>query len=154
MPWANKKAWKNPHKGEYNRYLCQVTCLLWIFIFFYFFFGADMVKPMSNGGPPEISLSGTTSSAPWAGATVATVMPPLLHCPIATPGSPRGNNQCSTAESIQAAHAVAGIQTHHPLIRGNLCLRTATTSWATESLQPAYPCHDGDLNPQPSHQRE
>jgi len=113
-----------------------------------------MVKPMSNGGPPEISLSGTTSSAPWAGATVATVMPPLLHCPIATPGSPRGNNQCSTAESIQAAHAVAGIQTHHPLIRGNLCLRTATTSRTTKSLQPTYPCRDGDLNPRPSHQRE
>ena len=24
----------------------------------------------------------------------------------------------------------------------------------TESLQPTYPCRDGDLNPQPSHQRE
>ena len=79
---------------------------------------------------------------------------PLLHCPIATPGSPRGNNQCSTDESIQAVHAVAGIQTHYPLIRGNLCLRTATSSWTTESLQLAYPCHDGDLNPRPSHQRE
>ena len=89
-----------------------------------------------------------------AGATVATVMPPLLHCPIATPGSTRGNNQCSTAESIQAVHAVAGIKTHHPLIRGNLCLRTATTSRTTESLQPTYPCRDGDLNPRPSHQRE
>ena len=83
-------------------------------------------------------MSSTTLSAPWAGATVATVMPPLLHCPIATPGFPRGNNQCSTAESIQAAHAVSGIQTHHPLIRGNLCLRTATTSRMTKSLQPTH----------------
>ena len=82
------------------------------------------------------------------------LFPPLLHCPIATPGSPRGNNQCSTAESNQAAHAVTGIRTHHPLIRGNLCLHTATTSWATESLQPTYPCSDGDLNPRTSHQRE
>ena len=99
-------------------------------------------------------MSGATLSAPWAGATVATVMPPLLLCPIATPGSLRGNNQCSTAESIQAVHALAGIQPHHPLIRGNLCLRTATTNRTTESLQPTYPCRDGDLNPRPSHQRK
>ena len=46
------------------------------------------------------------------------------------------------------------IRDSYSLIRGNLCLRTATTSWTTESLQPAYPCRDGDLNPRPSHQRE
>ena len=34
----------------------------------FFFFGADMVKPMSNGGPPEISLSGTTFSTPRPGS--------------------------------------------------------------------------------------
>ena len=33
-----------------------------------FFVVADMVKPMSNGGPPEFSLSGTTSSAPRPGS--------------------------------------------------------------------------------------
>ena len=33
-----------------------------------FFCGADMVKPMSNGGRPEFSLSGTTSSAPRPGS--------------------------------------------------------------------------------------
>ena len=70
---------------------------------------------LSNGGPPESSLSDMALSAPWAGATVATVMPPLLHCPIATPGSPRGKNQCSTAESNESAHAVAGMQTHYTL---------------------------------------
>ena len=34
----------------------------------FFFVGADMVKPMSNGGPPEFSLSGTTSSSPRPGS--------------------------------------------------------------------------------------
>ena len=113
------------------RYFFDMGLTFWTeekLLFFVFFLAPTWSSPCLNGGPPEISLSGTTSSAPWAGATVATVMPQLLHCPIATPGSPRGNNQCSMAESIQAAHAVTGIQTHHPLIREIVCLHTATTS--------------------------
>ena len=35
--------------------------------YFFFVVGADMVKLMSNGGPPEFSLSGTTSSTPGLG---------------------------------------------------------------------------------------
>ena len=33
-----------------------------------FFVGADMVKPMSYGGPPDFSLSGSTSSTPRPGS--------------------------------------------------------------------------------------
>ena len=90
-------------------------------------------------------MSGTKLLAPWAMTTFATIMPPRLHCPIATSGSPQDNNQCSTAKSNQAVHVVAGFQTHDPLIRGNVCIQRATTNGATESLQPTHPCHNGDL---------
>ena len=64
------------------------------------------------------------------------LLPPSYpHSYTTTPGSLRGNNQCSTAESNQAAHALAGIQTHHPLIRGSLCLRTAI--WTSDWISPA-----------------
>ena len=37
-------------------------------VFFFFFVGADMVKPMSYGGPPDFTLSGSTSSTPRPGS--------------------------------------------------------------------------------------
>ena len=77
----------------------------------------------------------------------ATVLPSLRHCPIATSGFPRDINQCSRAESNQAIHAAAGIQTYYPLIRGNWRIHTSTISETSESLQLTYPCHDGDFEP-------
>ena len=38
---------------------------------FFSFVGADMVKPMSNGGPPDVTLSGTTSSTPRPGSRLS-----------------------------------------------------------------------------------
>ena len=60
----------------------------------------------------------------------------------------RDINQFSWAESIEAVHAVAAIQTQKPLIRGNWCMNTATANWTIGPLQPTCACRDGDLKPQ------
>ena len=57
-------------------------------------------------GPAEASISSTTLSAYWAGASVATVAAPHLHCPTAISKIPRNNNPCCAAKSSFAIHAV------------------------------------------------
>ena len=115
-----------------------------------FYFGANMDKSMLRGRSAGGYIIQYDISRTWSGVILTNPYAPHACAAQLLPlDSPRDNNQWRTAKYNLAAHAVAGIQTHYPLIRGNLCLRTATTSWTTESLQPTYPCCDGDSNPQP-----